>query len=128
MWHVDDLKLSCVDRDAIDGVLNYLREKYGDGLVVHEGDVHDYLGVDHDYSEKGVVKMSMMKHLDKVFEDFLEEVGKIASSPASDHLFQVRDAEETERLGKFLDKERKMQFHHHASPPGHSDSGGVPHH
>jgi hypothetical protein len=112
MWHVDDLKISCVDRKAIDDVLDYLREKYGDGRVVHDGDVHDYLGVDHDYSEKGVVKMSMMKHLDKIFEDFPEEVGKIASSPASDHLFQVRDAEETERLGKFLDKERKMQFHH----------------
>jgi hypothetical protein len=112
MWHVDDLKISCVDRKVIDDVLNYLCEKYGDGLVVHEGDVHDYLGVDHDYSEKGVVKMSMMKHLDKIFEDFPEEVGKIASSPASDHLFQVRDAEETEKLGKFLDKERKVQFHH----------------
>jgi hypothetical protein len=61
VWHVDDLKLSCVDVDGneINKVLNYLREKYGEGLVVHEGDVHDYLGVDHDYSEKGVVKMSI---------------------------------------------------------------------
>jgi hypothetical protein len=54
MWHVDDLKISCVNGDEIEKVLCYLREKYGDGLVVHDGDVHDYLGVDHDYSEKGV--------------------------------------------------------------------------
>ena len=58
----------------IDGLLDYLRQKYGDGLVVHEGDAHDYLGVGHDYSEKGVVKMSMMKHLDKIFQDFPEDM------------------------------------------------------
>jgi hypothetical protein len=43
MWHVDDLKISCVNGDEIEKVLCYLREKYGDGLVVHDGDVHDYL-------------------------------------------------------------------------------------
>jgi hypothetical protein len=74
--------------------------------------VHYYLGVDHDYSEKGVVKMSMMKHIDKILEDFPEDIGKTASSPASDHLFEVRDVEETEKLGKFLSKAQAKGFHH----------------
>jgi hypothetical protein len=56
--------------------------------------------------------MSMIKHLQKVFEDFPEEIGRAASSPASDHLFQVRDPEEAEKLGKLLSKERAKSFHH----------------
>jgi hypothetical protein len=71
-----------------------LKGKNGDRLSVHEGDVHDYLGVDLDYSENGKVKLSMIKHLEKVFEDFPEEIGRAASTPASDHLFQVRDPAE----------------------------------
>jgi hypothetical protein len=54
----------------------------------------------------------MIKHLEKVFEDFPEEIGRAASTPASDHLFQVRDPEETEKQGKFLDTKRKKDFHH----------------
>jgi hypothetical protein len=45
--------------------------------------------MDLDYSEKGVVKLSMIKQLEKVFADFPEDVGKASSTPASDHLFQV---------------------------------------
>ena len=56
-------------------LVDYLKGKYGDGLTVHTGHVHDYLGVDHDYSEKGVVKMSMMKHINKIFSDFPEDIG-----------------------------------------------------
>jgi hypothetical protein len=111
-WHVDDLKVSHMEEAVVDGLISYLKSKYGENLVVHEGEVHDYLGVDHDYSEKGVVKLSMMGHLEKVFEDFPEEIGKPSSSPASEHLFQVRDPEETEKAGKFLSKEMTKQFHH----------------
>jgi hypothetical protein len=110
VWHVDDLKISHMSRSVIDGLLNYLRGKYGDGLVVHDGHVHDYLGVDHDYSEKGVVKMSMMKHLDKIFQDFPEDIGKASLTPASENLFKIRDPEENDAQGKWLDKEKAKDF------------------
>eukprot|EP00956_Cyclotella_meneghiniana_P035517 scaffold115573_cov38-Cyclotella_meneghiniana.AAC.1 len=111
-WHVDDLKVSHEEDAVIDELIKYLGDKYGENLAVHRGDVHDYLGVDHDYSEKGVVKLSMINHLEKIFSDFPEEIGKGVSTPASDHLFEVRDPEECERLGKFLDDEKKKAFHH----------------
>eukprot|EP00804_Cyclotella_cryptica_P009344 CCRYP_009005-RD/>CCRYP_009005-RD protein AED:0.36 eAED:0.36 QI:20/0.12/0.11/1/0/0/9/0/1019 len=63
-------------------------------------------------NEPGAVQISMIKHLKKVFDDFPDEVGKPASTPASDHLFQVRDPEEVERLGKFLPEEQATHFHH----------------
>ena len=65
-----------------------------------------------DYSKKGVVQLSMVKHLEKIFEDFPEDIGRAASSPASEHLFQVRNPEETERDSKFLPREKAEQFHH----------------
>ena len=111
-WHVDDLKISHQKRETIEKLLIFLRNKYGDGIVVHDGPIQDYLGVDHDYGEKGVVKMSMIKHISKIFEDFPDEIGKTASSPASDHLFQVRDADECEREKKYLSAEMKKAFHH----------------
>ena len=111
-WHVDDLKMSCVDEIEITKLLVYLGGKYGEKIVVHKGDVHDYLGIDMDFSENGVVQLSMMKHLQKVFEDFPEEIGKSAATPASDHLFVVRDPAENDREGKWLSKERAIAFHH----------------
>ena len=112
-WHVDDLKVSHDEEAVVDGLIKYLKGKYGENLVVHEGEVHDYLGVDHDYSEKGEVKLgSMIGQIEKILADFPEEIGKTSSSPASEHLFQVRDTEETERLGKFISKEQAQQFHH----------------
>eukprot|EP00956_Cyclotella_meneghiniana_P026461 scaffold57247_cov37-Cyclotella_meneghiniana.AAC.7 len=112
VWHVDDLKISHKKKGEIDKLLAFLKSKYGNGLVVHEGHVHDYLGVDHDYSEKGVVKLSMIKHIDRIFKDFPDEIGKSAATPAADHLFQVRDPEEAKRDGKLLDIQRKKDFHH----------------
>jgi hypothetical protein len=115
VWHVDDLKISHKSAKAIDGLVDYLKSKYGDGLMVHTGDVHDYLGVDHDYSDaakEGVVKMSMMKHIRKIFEDFPEEIGKSSLTPASENLYKIRDPEENDERKSWLDPERARDFHH----------------
>jgi hypothetical protein len=71
-WHVDNLKISHLLDAEINKLMDYLQSKYGDGLVVHKGNVHDYVGVDHDYSDRDnkVVKMSMIKHIEKAIQDF----------------------------------------------------------
>jgi hypothetical protein len=65
---------------------------------------------DLDYSENGMVKLSMIKQQENFFTDFPEDIGRSASSPASDHLFQIRDPEETEKEGKLLNDEKKANF------------------
>ena len=49
--------------------------------------------MDLDYSEKGKVKVSMIKYVRKIVGYFLEEIQSTSSSLAADHLFQVRAAE-----------------------------------
>jgi hypothetical protein len=111
-WHVDDLKVSHKSGVELTKLLCFLGKKYGNKITVNRGAIHDYLGMDFDYSEPGAVRISMIKHLMRVFDDFPDVIGKPASTPASDHLFQVRDPEEVERLGKFLPEEQAAHFHH----------------
>ena len=65
---------------------------------MNRGKIHDYLGINFDYSEIGVVKVLMVKHLEKVLDKFTEELIGTSSTPATDHLFQVRGEDEAEFL------------------------------
>eukprot|EP00956_Cyclotella_meneghiniana_P002567 scaffold3022_cov42-Cyclotella_meneghiniana.AAC.3 len=56
--------------------------------------------------------MSMMKHIDKIFKDFPEDIGKSSQTPASENLFKIRDPEENDKSKKWLDPERTKDFHH----------------
>jgi len=56
-WYVDDLQVSHMDEFEITKFADYLVGIYGDKLTAHHGDVHDYLGMDLDCSEKGRVKV-----------------------------------------------------------------------
>eukprot|EP00804_Cyclotella_cryptica_P010749 CCRYP_005527-RA/>CCRYP_005527-RA protein AED:0.26 eAED:0.17 QI:0/0/0/1/1/1/3/0/840 len=112
VWHVEDLKVSHVDGKEITKLTIYLGRVFGPGITVNRGQRHEYLGIDFDFLEDGVARLMMSKHLEKIFEDFPEEIGKECSSPASEHLFEIRDPEETERLNKYLPEELAQHFHH----------------
>ena len=45
--------------------------------------------MDFDYSDTWVLKVPMIKHLQKVLENFTEELRGTSSTPAVDHLFQL---------------------------------------
>ena len=52
LWHVDDLKILFKDDVTITKLLVYLNGIYGDSIVVHRGQKHDYLGMDLDFYQK----------------------------------------------------------------------------
>ena len=56
-------------------------------MQVTHGKVHEYLGIEFYYSEDGKVKISMINYVQKILDDFPEEIGNSATSPAEDHLF-----------------------------------------
>ena len=55
------------------------------------GKVHNYLGMDLDFTEEFTVKISMIKYVRKNFADFPEEICGKAATPVADHLFKVKE-------------------------------------
>ena len=84
--YVDDLKISCKDCRGVDETLEELKKIYKK-LSIKEGNKMDYLGMLVDFSQKGVVKISMVDLIDEVLADC--PVDKSASSPAAGHLFDI---------------------------------------
>ena len=64
--------------------------------------------MDLDYeSEPGVLIISMIKYLQKIIEEWPEQLTATKTNPASDHLFTVRDEKDQE----LLPAEMASQFH-----------------
>ena len=111
-WHVDDLKVSHREQAEIDIFAQFLRDTYekpeqGLMLTHHKGKVHDYLGIDLDYSERKKLKVSMIKYIDKIFKGFSEDIGSPVADPAAAHLFTIRE----EGHDKYLPEEKAQEFH-----------------
>ncbi len=109
-WHVDDLKVSHLDPAVNTQLIKTLAKIYGPGITVSRGPVHDYLGMDLDYSGTKNVKISMIKYLKKIFVAFPEKITTTAETPAAEHLFKV--AEGDDHTSKILPEEQAQAFHH----------------
>ena len=62
VWHVEDLKISHVDKQVVTTLINKLNKQYGKTasgqdvpLTVKPGKVHEYLGTRLDYQTKGKI-------------------------------------------------------------------------
>ena len=66
VWHVDDIKVSHKDPFEVTNFDQYLLIIYGEKLKVNRGKIHDYLGINLDYIETGVVKVLVIKYQQKV--------------------------------------------------------------
>ena len=64
-------------------------------MTVHRGQVHDYLGMDLDFSSAKALKIGMNKYIKKIHDDFPEEIKSAAATPAAEHLFDVHESTRT---------------------------------
>jgi hypothetical protein len=108
-WHVDDLKISHMDKNVVSSLILHLESLYGE-MTGSRGKRHDYLGMWLDYSKKGEVQISMEEFLRGVLDDFPEEITRTAVTPAADCLFRVREDDDPKRV--LLDEFRARAFHH----------------
>ena len=69
----------------------YLSSRYGNKLKVNCEKVHDYMGMDLDFPEKGTVKVSIIKYLNKILASFPEEICGTYDTPSSNYLFHIRE-------------------------------------
>ncbi len=86
----------------------YLAKIYGPKLTMHTGTKHDYLGVDMEFNEDGTLDASMIPYLKGIIAEFPELIKGRAATPATEHLFTVRD----EKEARPLEEERALAFHH----------------
>jgi hypothetical protein len=104
---VDDLKSSHKDSKVNDQFDKWLQENYGEHgeVAIHRGKIHDYLGMEIDFSEKGKVKIGMTEYVESMLEVFPEKIKSTdtAVTPASDGLFN-------EGQGKKLNEERAVHI------------------
>ena len=108
-WHVDDLKISHVDKKEVDDIIAKLESEFGKEtpLTVHRGKVHDYLGMIIDFSDPGKVIFSMHEYIERLLDEAPADLMKgSCSSPAAHHLFAVNpDCEK-------LDSATAILYHH----------------
>ncbi len=88
-WHVDDLKTLHINPFQATNFAAYLATIYGNGLVVHHGPIHDYLGMDLNFSQPDIAQTSMINYMKKVLKDFPKAITTTCATPAADHLFTV---------------------------------------
>ena len=93
VWHVDDLKISHVDSKVVDGIIASLNAEYGQvgEMTVRRGKIHDYLGMKLDFSKPKKFMIDMEEMIDEILSDVPEDMNGMATTPAADHLFKVRD-------------------------------------
>ena len=90
--HVDDLKLSYVDQEELDKIIDALNEVFGsdgDKLTASYGKVHEYLGMTIDWSTEGVVVFTMYDYLESILDEAPSEFDGEDVTPAVKDLFSV---------------------------------------
>jgi hypothetical protein len=100
--HVDDLKISAIEKENIMWVIEQLRKIYRE-ITVHDGDIHDYLGMVMEHNrESKMVKINMTKYILETIEAFKEEEPeerlKTVTTPATNNLFRTR--KDVEKLSR----------------------------
>lgn len=108
LWHVDDLKISHVDKNVVTEIIKWLEEEFGkeSPLTVRRGREHDYLGMVLDYSECNKVKIRMEGYIENMLNDMPDDMEGEAVTPAANHLFEVN------QNGTKLDETASEFFHH----------------
>jgi len=107
-WYVDDLKISHEDEDVIEEVFRDIESEFGKEapLTVSRGKIHNYLGMQIDYSTRGQVKITMPHMIEEILKQLPKSLSQgPATTPAANHLFQVSTSAEK------LDKENAELFH-----------------
>ena len=71
VFHVDDLKISHVDKEVVSNIINELNSRFGDimPLSISRGKIHDYLGMTFDYTTPWRMMITMNEYIYGVIEN-----------------------------------------------------------
>ena len=89
IWHVDDLKISHVDEQVVNRVIDKLESNYGK-MSMTIGNQHKYVGMNLIYNSNGTVTIYMRDYVKESIAEFPETIDRAAVNPAAANLFEVR--------------------------------------
>ena len=125
IWHVDDLKISHVDKKVVEDMLKQLTTKFGQDapLTTCRGKILDYLGMKIDYRRKGKVTFSRENYIKQMLEEAPYDMVGVAKTPATCHIFNVNDGARKleEKKAQFLPHGGKVVIPMSQDAAGHSD-------
>ena len=109
VWHVDNLKVSHVDKKEVDKFIKQMEEEFRTDapLSISCGKVHDYLGMNLDFHVEGEVWIDMEHYIDMTLHDAPEDMEGVSSTPAAARLFKTNSEDP-----KLLDDKKKKIFVH----------------
>jgi hypothetical protein len=109
VWHIDDLKISHVNKDVVTDIIGLLQNVYGKltPLTENRGTVHDYLGMRLDFSLPGKVVFTMEGYINDILSAAPPDMDGESPTPAASHLFDVNMESPVK-----LDPNRVKTFHH----------------
>ena len=69
-WHVDDLKVSHIDKDVVTSFAVVMGKEFGSGTTIKRGKVFDYLGMELGFEScPGSMIVSMIKYLQRLLRN-----------------------------------------------------------
>jgi hypothetical protein len=89
-WHVDDLLIGYAKPETVTRFLTWIAKCYNTpekSLTPTWGSCHDYLGIDINFSDPGMVKFDIVPYIDKIIDAFPEKIMGVTSTLAAEHLF-----------------------------------------
>jgi hypothetical protein len=110
-WHVDDLLIGHAKPETVTRFLTWIAKHYNTPdkkLTPTWGSYHDYLGINIDFSDSGMVKFDMVPYIDTIIDAFPDKITGVTSTPATDHLFAVHPSAEA----RLLPIDQAWDFHH----------------
>ena len=107
---MDNLKISHEDPAVVTDIIRQLNDKYRKitPMVSTRGKDHEYLGMTINFSDTGKVKITMYDYVDKIINKLPTEMISESATPASNHLFVIRDDGNN---GQLLTSELSEEFH-----------------
>ena len=99
--YVDDLLITSTQATNVQKVIEALRSTYKT-ITEHTGSVHNYLGMQFDFTTEGAVKVSMKGYIEGCMDAY--QVKGTADTPAVEALFDTRES-------TLLDASQADEFH-----------------
>ena len=88
-WHVDDTKISHVDKNVVGAVIKNIENEFGT-MTVTTGKEHNFVGMNTQLKDDGTVSITMKDYIEEYITSYGEEVRNNSTmSPANNKLFNV---------------------------------------